>query len=171
MSQRKYIYSDFKPYYNIEKLSEEEVIAREGERVFKSSFNNALKGYDRVYDIVAIKQALINLFIIEQYEVPGKPAFGNPLAVKAFELFDEFDRATIETIIKNIVSKYEPRANIEEVRVQIMEEYNRLIIEIDYNVIIDNRVIGDTIYMPFAANTKSYIDGRNIVYINQPTIK
>lgn len=170
MAQKEFIYSDFKPYYNVEKLSEEELLFIEEERVFKTEYNAALKGYDRVYDIVAIKQALINLFIVERYEVPGKPAFGNPLSIKAFELFDEFDRATIELTIKNMVLRYEPRVSIEEVRVLSAEEYNRLIIEIDYTVIIDNKIIGDTIYMPFAANTRSYIDGRGVSYVLQ-TIK
>ncbi len=148
MAEKNYIYSDLTPIYH------------EGNLV----------GYDRAYDIAAIKQSLMNLFIIEKLEVPGKPEFGNPLNIKVFELFDAFSQSLIETSIKTLIETYEPRVQVDEIRVTSMEELNRLIIEIDYYVIIDNRVIGDTVYLPFAHNTRSFLDGRGVTYkpqINQ----
>ncbi|MCD6436182.1 MAG: GPW/gp25 family protein [Clostridiales bacterium] len=145
METKDYIYSDYSPTYN----------------------NNKLSGYSLVYDITAIKQALINLFVIEKLEVPGKPAFGNPLSIKVFELFDTFSQSLIETSIRTLIETYEPRVQVDKVSVTSMEELNRLIIEIEYFVIIDNRVIGDTVYLPFAHNTRSFLDGRGINYTPQ----
>lgn len=140
--EQEYIYSDLHPTYDGEVLS----------------------GYDRVYDIDAIKQSLINLFLIEKLEVPGKPAFGNPLSIKVFELFDSFSQSLVETSLRTLIETYEPRVQIDDIRVTSNEELNRLIIEIDYYAIINNRVIGDTVYLPFAHNTRSFIDGRGVTY-------
>ena len=139
---KKYIYSDLSPTYNDEKLA----------------------GYDRIYDIDAIKQSLMNLFLLEKLEVPGKPHLGNPLSIKVFELFDAFSQSLIDTSIRTLIENYEPRVQIDDIRVESYEELNRLIIEIDYYAIINNRVIGDTIYLPFAHNTRSFIDGRGVTY-------
>ena len=144
MAEQVYIYSDLTPLYH----------------------EGVLSGYDRAYDIEAIKQSLINLFVIEKLEVPGKPELGNPLSLKAFELFDAFSESVVENSIRTMIENYEPRVQIEKVRVSPMEELNRLIIEIEYTVIINNRVIGDTIYVPFAHNTRSFLDGRGVTYIS-----
>lgn len=151
MAVKNYTYSDITPTYNDLGLGEE--------------VPPVLSGYDRSYDIDAIKQSLMNLFLVQKLEVPGKPAFGNPLSIKVFELFDNFSESLINETIRTMIRNYEPRVDIDDIRVVSMEELNRLIIEIDYFVIIDNRVIGDTIYMPFAHNTRSYIDIRSASYI------
>lgn len=143
-----YIYSDYKPVYN----------------------NEVLQGYDKAYDIEAIKQSLINLFVIAQYEVPGKPEFGNPLNIRVFELFDKFEESIIESSIRTLVTNYEPRVLLDDVRVTAMEELNRLIVEIDYFVIIDNNIVGDTITLPFMKNSRSWIDARGSTYNQQKTI-
>ena len=143
MAEKQYIYSDLTPVFH----------------------ENSLSGYDTAYDVEAIKQSLVNLFLVEQLEVPGKPAFGNPLNIKIFELFDAFSESLIENTIRTMIENYEPRVQVEAVRVVSVEELNRLIIEIDYYVIIDNRVIGDTVYIPFAHNTRSFLDGRGLSYI------
>ncbi len=143
--QKDYIYSDISPVFN----------------------GDNLVGYNRQYDVDAIKNSLMNLFLVQKLEVPGKPQLGNPLNVKVFELFDSFSETIIGESIKTMIRNYEPRVDIKEVRVTTVEEMNRLIIEIDYYVIINNRVIGDTIYIPFAHNTRSFIDGRQATYIAQ----
>jgi len=187
MRTHPYIYSDVKPKYNsiieltkvypeseseIRDAQEAEIIAsypkfQDGYKVNTYSLygddnDNVLVGYDIVYDREAIKQSLMNLFLVEKYEVPGKPYLGNPLSIKLFELFNEFVNKDIEATIQNIVELYEPRVQIKKVKVNIEEELNRLIVEIDYYFIIDNKIVGDTIYIPYAHNTRSYIDNRYI---------
>jgi phage baseplate assembly protein W len=187
MRTHPYIYSDLKPIYNsitelnkaipesdaeIRDAQEAEVIANYPK--FKQQYkvntyslygdddDNILVGYDRSFDRDAIRQALINLFLVEKYEVPGKPYLGNPISIKLFELFNDFVNKDIESTIANIVELYEPRVQVDKIKVNIQEELNRLIVEIDYYFIIDNKIVGDTIYIPYAHNTRSYIDNRYI---------
>lgn len=161
--RERYTYSDIAPKYSTPAVG---ASIWSGDTAIESNEwrGTVLYGYDTAYDISAIKQSLINLFLIEKLEVPGKPDLGNPLSVKVFELFDTFSQSIVETSIRVMIEAYEPRVDINSVRVTSMEELNRLIIEVDYYVIIDNRVIGDTVYIPLAHNTRSYIDARGITY-------
>ena len=161
MAEKEYIYSDLTPVYN---TPSEDIWNSPDALESQITRGDLLTGYDRSYDIDAIKQSLINLFLIESLEVPGKPYLGNPLSIKVFELFDSFSQSMVETSLRTLIQNYEPRVQIEDIRVTSMEELNRLIIEIDYFAIIDNRVIGDTVYLPFAHNTRSFIDGRGVSY-------
>ena len=158
------IYTDWYPVFDVQSKEPQEVIDfREGKplNVANPMFHTGvLSGLTEIHDLEAIKNALLNLFLIQQGEVPGKPKIGNPLIIKVFDLFDSFTEKTIEASIINIVEKYEPRVNIEKVKVTLDPEFNRIIVIIDFTAIINNRIIGDTIYIPFAHNTKSYIGNR-----------
>ncbi|RLD45393.1 MAG: hypothetical protein DRI86_05625 [Bacteroidetes bacterium] len=118
---------------------------------------NSKEGYDKIYDITSIKNSLLNLFLVQKGEVPGKPNVGNPLNVQVFDLMDDFTEVTLETAIRNTIDTYEPRVNVENVSIQIYEDLNRIIVAIAFTTNIDNRILGDTIYIPFAHNTKTYI--------------
>ncbi len=131
-------YSDIKPVYS----------------------NSSLRGYEIVNDIEAVRNSLMNIFLVQKGEVPGKPKFGNPIRMKIFDLMDSFGEETIKTAIENEVHLYDPRINIKKVEVIKSPEYNRIVIEIHYEIILYNKIYVDTLYIPFTHNTMSYIGMR-----------
>ena len=119
-------------------------------------------GYTLDTDEEAIKNSILNLFIIQKGTVPGYPEFGNPLNITVFDLFDFFTAKTIEINIKNVIERYEPRVKVTNVNVLLYKEYNRIIVEIEYIYIVEGEKINASLDVAFAYNTVSYIGGRYI---------
>jgi len=122
--------------------------------------NSTLTGYDIVTDIEAVRNSLRNLFLVNKTELPGKPAFGNPLKMKLFDLFDSFTETTIASAIQNEVELFEPRVNVLSVNVIKNPEYNRIIIDITYEVMIYDTLYRDNLYIPFSHDSLTYVDMR-----------
>ncbi len=126
-----------------------------------------LVGYDIEYDEDAIKNSLLNIFIIQRGEVPGKPAFGNPLNISLFDLFDFFTVTDMKTAVENVIAKYEPRVRLQGVDIIQAPEYNRIIININYSYIVNNTINYDSLNIPYSHNSISYLGGR----IKPPEVK
>ena len=124
-----------------------------------------LIGYDYVTELEAIKNSLRNIFLVNKNEVPGKPNFGNPLKMELFDLFDDFSVTTIETAIKNEVELFEPRVHVEYVNVVMAPEYNRIIVELVYSVLLYNNVYKDALYIPFSHNSLTAVDTRKEISV------
>jgi phage baseplate assembly protein W len=119
-----------------------------------------LKGYELEYNEDAIKNSLLNLFTIQKGEVPGKPYLGNPLNLQLFDLFDFFTQSDMETAIINVIGMYEPRVTLHRVTVNRAEEYNRIIILIEYSFVIGDSINYDSLAIPYSHNNVSYLGGR-----------
>ena len=119
-----------------------------------------LAGYETVYDNNAIKNSLLNLFVIQKGEVPGKPDFGNPLNVRLFDTFDFFNSSLMRSYVIDMVTKYEPRITVEDVVINELAEYNRIIIQLYYSYVVDDSIRYDTLAIPYAHNNISYLGGR-----------
>jgi phage baseplate assembly protein W len=138
-----YIYKDIKPKFD----------------------NNVLKGYDSAYDVEAVKQSLMNLFLVSKSEVPGKPDVGNTLNMSLFEIIDDFTLKSIRAEIETTIAKYEPRVIIDDLKVDFFEDLHRIVITINFYVIIDNKKIYESIYLPFAYNDKTFIASRTLIEV------
>ena len=121
---------------------------------------NRLSGYKREYHAEAIRNSLLNIFIIQKGEVAGKPAFGNPINLQVFDLYNFFTKQNIEDSISNTIRQYEPRINLIKVDVVPLEEYNRIIIQISYSYKVDDQVLFDRLDIPYSHNSISYLGGR-----------
>ena len=139
-----YIYKDVNPEYGID--------AKTG--IF------SLEGYSDSLDIEAVKNSLRNIFLIQKNTVPGKPWFGNPLNRDVFDLFDDLSKYSIEAAIENAIERFEPRVTLENVEVDLMPEFNRIIITIEFQVIIDGHLNKDNLVIPFSHNNFTYLEGR-----------
>jgi len=95
--------------------------------------------YKDALDEKAIQNALRNLFLTAQGEVPGKPWLGNPLKVKLFDNIDVFLETAIRNAFINTVENFEPRVDIEDVIINIEPEYNFIGVELKYWVILDDK--------------------------------
>jgi phage baseplate assembly protein W len=102
-----------------------------------SKYNNDIQiGYNNSFDEEAIQNSLYNLFLINQGEIPGKPWLGNPLQIFLFDNIGYFEIETIKVAFINIVEKYEPRVNIIDVDINIESEYNNIMINITYSILL-----------------------------------
>jgi phage baseplate assembly protein W len=99
----------------------------------QSTYNaNVQKGYKDVYDEEAIKQSLKNLFFITTGEVPGKPWLGNPLSLVVFEPMNYFQKNAVKQSFINVIERFEPRVEIDDVIIDIYPETNTIEVELKY---------------------------------------
>lgn len=119
-------------------------------------------GYNSSFDLEAVKNSLMNIFLVNRGEMPGKPQFGNPLQLSVFDNFDYFTESSMTQAIRVAVEKYEPRVTVLEVNISEMPEYNRLIVEIRFSVNLKENNIQDSIYLPFSRNDYTYLGGRSV---------
>lgn len=163
MSTKKYRYTDIVPKIvnyipkDLNGLLEKHLV-----NVYLDAFSepDRFAGYDIVGDELAIRNSLLNIFVIQKGEVPGKPKFGNPLNIKVFDIFDFFNASLMRSQVINIVKKYEPRVTVNDVKINELPEYNRIIIQLEYQYVIDNSVRYDTLAIPYAHNNISFLGGR-----------
>ena len=143
-----YIYSDYSPIIDYKDI--------------ENDFDNVLIGYGTDFDVDAVKNSLINIFTVQKGECPGKPNFGNPLGFELFDLIDDFVVDVIEMNIKNAIERYDPRINILEIDVSEFPSQNRIIVKVVYEVLLYDNKIKQSIYLPFAHNSHTYLGGRII---------
>ena len=121
---------------------------------------DVLIGYNNSNDIEAIKNSLRNIFLVQKNTVPGKPWFGNPLDTDVFDLFDTTTEATISSAIRSEVGNYDPRVNITDITVDLMPEFNRIIVHLSFAARVNNKIVTETLYMPFNHNNHTFVGGR-----------
>jgi phage baseplate assembly protein W len=120
-----------------------------------------LVGLKSDFDIDAVKNSLCNIFLVNKAECPGKPQFGNPLKLELFDLFDEFNVSLIEESVKAEIAKYDPRIDVIQVTVTPFYDLNRIVVTVEFWVIIQDNKIKESIYLPFSHNNHTYITGRS----------
>ena len=120
-----------------------------------------LVGYNISENLVAVKNALRNLFTIEVGEVPGKPWLGNPVSIYLFDNINFFDERAIETAFENTIQLYEPRVRLIKLKIDSAPEYNRLTVYMEYIVLINNTETFDNLRFSLAHNEMTAIATRN----------
>ena len=71
----------------------------------------------RVYDGNSIKQSIYNIVLTNRNERPFKPDFGSDLRRFLFEPMGEWDVYEMESAIRDQLDLYEPRIEVEDVRI------------------------------------------------------
>ncbi len=122
---------------------------------------NELLGYELEHNEDAISNSLVNLFTIQKGEMPGKPWFGNPLNIALFDLFDEFEVENLKSAVKNEIAQFEPRITVEDIRIVVAKEYNKISVQIDYSYNIADALKYNSIDIPYSHNSISYLGGRD----------
>lgn len=83
------------------------------------------------YDENAIKAAVKNLVLTQNYERPFHSDIGSPIRTLLFNLTTPMFSITLKKAISDLITNYEPRVNV---------------LEIDVNLSIDNQSVYVTIY-------------------------
>ena len=92
-------------------------------------------------DAAAVKQSVRNLLLTSRYEKPFQPNFGANLNSALFALDTEYDPDFIQDLIADAINKYEPRARILEVSLNLAPETNALDATIVFQVVNTSEVV------------------------------
>jgi phage baseplate assembly protein W len=86
-------------------------------------------------DAAAVKQSIKNLLLTDFYEKPFQPFFGGNLRAMLFELADEDTEDEVEENIRNAITKYEPRAEILTITVNVLPDQNDMRVSVYFKII------------------------------------
>lgn len=83
----------------------------------------------------AIVGALKNLILTNRYERPYEPAFGSDIRNRLFENFDPVEAINLEEDIRLAISNYEPRVNVNNVKVIGSPDLNTVSVYIEFFIV------------------------------------
>jgi hypothetical protein len=92
-------------------------------------------------DEVAVKRSIINLMFTDPYERFFSPNIGAGLKAYLFENISEDTEFVIREKIIEVISNYEPRANIIQVKVKAIPDENLYTASIIFSVLNNNNPI------------------------------
>lgn len=92
-------------------------------------------------DAAAVKQSVKNLLLTSRYEKPFQPNFGANLNSALFALDTDYDPDYIQDLIADAIAKYEPRARVLEISLNLQPETNALDATIVFQVVNTNETV------------------------------
>tara|TARA_Y100001972_G_scaffold112384_1_gene146068 strand:+ start:263 stop:688 length:426 start_codon:yes stop_codon:yes gene_type:complete len=87
-----------------------------------------------VEDVVAIKRAVKNLVQTNYYERPFHPELGCGVRELLFENFTPLTAVFLRDKIAEVITNYEPRVDLQSVKVDDDQDGNRLVIDIYFYI-------------------------------------
>jgi len=93
------------------------------------------------FDAAAVKQSVKNLLLTSRYEKPFQPNFGANLNSALFALDTDYDPDFIQDLIADAIAKYEPRARVLEISLNLQPETNALDATIVFQVVNTSEVV------------------------------
>lgn len=82
----------------------------------------------------AVRTAIKNLVLTQNYERPFHPEIGSPIYGLLFEPFTPLIKNTLEKLISQVITNYEPRATLLGVTVTDDPDQNSLDVQIDFRI-------------------------------------
>lgn len=92
-------------------------------------------------DAAAVKQSVKNLLLTSRYEKPFQPNFGANLNSALFALDTDYDPDYIQDLIADAIAKYEPRARVLEISLNLLPETNALDATVVFQVVNTNETV------------------------------
>ena len=90
---------------------------------------------NKIEDVIAIKRAVKNLVQTNFYERPFQPELGCGIRELLFENFTPMTKVFLENKITEVLLNFEPRIDLNSVRVDDDQDNNRLIVDIYFYVV------------------------------------
>lgn len=92
-------------------------------------------------DAAAVKQSVKNIILTNHFEKPFLPFFGGNVRSLLFELaYDDVGEETQENII-SALQRYEPRARVLNIDVQVEQDNNNLRVTIEFQVVSTEEIV------------------------------
>lgn len=95
-------------------------------------------------DVSAIKNSIKNTLLTRKGSVPGIPEYGSDLELINFSQMDYLTKELAKRYVRESLSKFEPRINIESIEVKNEEAFNRVLVDIKFRYVSDNRTVDDS---------------------------
>ena len=89
----------------------------------------------RVEDVIAVKRSVKNLVQTGYYERPFQPELGCGIRELLFENFTPMTKVFLQNKITEVLENYEPRINLQSVKVDDDQDRNRLVVDIYFYVV------------------------------------
>lgn len=83
-------------------------------------------------DVAAINNSIRNIILTRRGSVPGKPRFGSDLYTLLFSQLDTLTESVAKSMILSCLTEFENRINIINISLKSVEEYNKLVVTINY---------------------------------------
>ncbi len=83
--------------------------------------------------INAINQSIKNILLTRRGSVPGKPRFGSELHKLCFTNMNHLIESIAKNYIIEALTEFEDRIDVLSVKIELVEEYNKIIIDISFN--------------------------------------
>lgn len=94
----------------------------------------------------AVKQSVKSLILTDFFERPFKPEIGCNIRGSLFELFSPITQQKMQTAVHEVITNYEPRADIIDVFVEDRPDMNALTVSVAFMIRNDpNPVVLDVI--------------------------
>ena len=95
----------------------------------------------------AVKQSVKNIVLTNFYERPYNPILGGDVLAKLFENMGPLTEYEISNNIREALDNFEPRAEVDEIKVDALEDQNALNVTITFRVINDAEPISVTVFL------------------------
>jgi|TARA_A100001388_G_scaffold277619_1_gene269944 hypothetical protein len=89
----------------------------------------------KVEDVIAVKRSVKNLVQTNFYERPFQPELGCGVRELLFENFTPMTKIFLEKKIQEVLLNYEPRIDLQSVKVDDDQDNNRLVVDIYFYVV------------------------------------
>lgn len=93
------------------------------------------------YDDNAIKSAVKNLVLTQNYERPFHSEIGSPLHSLLFDLATPMLAVSLKRVITDLINNFEPRVNLTNVDVQVSPDNNSVYVSIYFTILNTQRPI------------------------------
>ena len=93
------------------------------------------------YDDNAIKAAVKNLVLTQNYERPFHSEIGSPLHSLLFDLATPMLAVSLKRVITDLINNFEPRVNLTNVDVQVSPDNNSVYVSIYFTILNTQRPI------------------------------
>lgn len=83
-------------------------------------------------DVNAINNSIRNIILTRRGSVPGKPRFGSDLYTLLFSQLDTLTESVAKSMIFACLTEFEDRIKIIDISLKSIEEYNKLVVTVNY---------------------------------------
>jgi len=97
------------------------------------------------YDDQSVIRSVRNLLLTNLYERPFQPKLGSNVNALLFEMNDDITGNVLENEIRNVIQNYEPRVNINKLKVSPAQDQNSFNITMSF--FIGNNTTATTVNM------------------------
>lgn len=93
------------------------------------------------YDENAVKAAVKNLVLTQNYERPFHSEIGSPVQKLLFDLSTPLMTITLKQVLKDLIINHEPRVNLLDVAVSVSPDNNSVYVSIYFTILNTTRPI------------------------------